>query len=275
MQSVPGLFWFLTSSCNGSILPEHLTAYKLHPEYQGAKLSAAQTEVVNEFLVSKNPTFIAKLITFQAKSSPYPKAFFTEAALSIDTAMKPSGVNCLRLASEFIHAEMLCLVTCANIDMDGSIVHTILESPALFLPPAGYRGHRTPELAVPQLCTDRPAAVTFGVHMVTYKIVEDTSICGKDKLFDYVCAFQTIKDHHDLDNLVKWSHMWQLGCNEAKCKSLHLGNSNQRLKYQMEAEILEDTKIEKDMGVFIDEELNFHAHVSEVVEKALRLLGLI
>jgi len=81
-----------------AILPEHLTAYKLHPEYQVPKLSAAQTEVVNEFLVSKNPTFIAELITFQAKSSPYPKAFFTEAALSIDpitwwNTMKPSGVN--------------------------------------------------------------------------------------------------------------------------------------------------------------------------------------
>ncbi|KAK2148878.1 hypothetical protein LSH36_477g00039 [Paralvinella palmiformis] len=74
------------------------TAYKLYSEYQGAKLSAAQTEVVNEFLVSKNPTFIAELITFQAKSVPYPKAFFTEAALSIDpitwwNAIKPSGVN--------------------------------------------------------------------------------------------------------------------------------------------------------------------------------------
>lgn len=81
-----------------AILPEHLTAYKLHPEYQGAKLSAAQTDVVNDFLVSKNPAFITELITFQAKSAPYPKAFFTETALRIDPitwwkAMKPSGVN--------------------------------------------------------------------------------------------------------------------------------------------------------------------------------------
>jgi len=47
-----------------AILPEHLTAYKLHPEYQRTKLSAAQGEVVNEFLVSKNPTFIAEMITY-------------------------------------------------------------------------------------------------------------------------------------------------------------------------------------------------------------------
>ena len=81
-----------------AILPEHLTAYKLHPEYQGAKLSAVQTDAVNDFLVSKNPAFITELMTFEAKSAPYPKAFFTETALCMDPipwwkAMKPSGVN--------------------------------------------------------------------------------------------------------------------------------------------------------------------------------------
>ena len=91
-------------------------AYELHPEYQGAKLSAAQTEVVNEFLVSKNPTFIAELITFQAKSAPYPKAFFTEAALSIDpitwwNAMKPSGVN-----SDFVDFVVRLLQSPASIE---------------------------------------------------------------------------------------------------------------------------------------------------------------
>ena len=35
-----------------AILPEHIMAYKPHPEYQ-AKLSAVQTDVVNDFLVSK------------------------------------------------------------------------------------------------------------------------------------------------------------------------------------------------------------------------------
>ena len=56
---------------------------------------------------------------------------------------------------------------------------------------------------------------------------------------------------HDLDNLVKWSHKSQLGFDEAKCKSPHLGSLIQRLKYQMETEILGDTRIEKDLGVFI------------------------
>jgi len=43
----------------------------------------------------------------------------------------------------------------------------------------------------------------------------------------------------------------------------------------METGILGDTRIEKDLGVFIDEELKFHAYVSKAVEKASRLLDLI
>ena len=39
----------------------------------------------------------------------------------------------------------------------------------------------------------------------------------------------------------------------------------------METEILGDTRIEKHLGVFIDEELKFHAHVSKAAEKASRL----
>jgi len=43
----------------------------------------------------------------------------------------------------------------------------------------------------------------------------------------------------------------------------------------METEILGNTIIEMDLGVFIDEELKFHANVSKAEEKASHLLGLI
>ena len=38
-----------------------------------------------------------------------------------------------------------------------------------------------------------PAEVTVGAHIVTYKIVEDTSIRGRDKLFDSVGYSYTLK----------------------------------------------------------------------------------
>ena len=79
----------------------------------------------------------------------------------------------------------------------------------------------------------------------------------------------------DLDNLVEWSNKWQLGFNETKCKSLHLGSSNQRLNYHMNSQILENTRNVRDLVVYIDEELKFHDHVSKAVAKVSRLLGLI
>ena len=87
-------------------------------------------------------------------------------------------------------------------------------------------------------------------------------------------AVQTIEDHPDMQLDPDWSHKWQLGFNEAKCKSLHLGSSNQRLKYQMETEILGDIRIEKNLGGFIDEELKFYAHISKTVKKYITLVML-
>ena len=88
----------VTKRFKQAIIPEHFTAYKLHPAYQGVKLSAGQLEIVNDFIVSKSPAFITELIAFQAKSTPYPAAFFNEAALRMDPvtwwkATKSSGVN--------------------------------------------------------------------------------------------------------------------------------------------------------------------------------------
>ena len=43
----------------------------------------------------------------------------------------------------------------------------------------------------------------------------------------------------------------------------------------MNSQLLEKTRNERDLGVYIDEELKFHDHVSNAVAKASRLLGLI
>ena len=89
---------FVTKWFRQAIIPEHFTAYKLHPAYQGVKLSAGQLEIVNDFIVSKSPAFITEEVAFQAKSTQYPAAFFNEAALRMDPvtwwkAAESNGVN--------------------------------------------------------------------------------------------------------------------------------------------------------------------------------------
>ena len=79
----------------------------------------------------------------------------------------------------------------------------------------------------------------------------------------------------NLNYLVKWSEEWQLGFNESKCKVLHLGTNNPRLEYQMNSVTLMTDTAEKDLGVTIDNKLKFHRHISNAVNIASRMLGLV
>ena len=84
----------------------------------------------------------------------------------------------------------------------------------------------------------------------------------------------------DIDSLSDWSDKWLLKFNTSKCGVMHLGYNNPKQDYNMrdnsnEYQGLEETKIEKDLGVHIDNKLTFHQHVNNAVNKANRILGII
>jgi hypothetical protein len=83
----------------------------------------------------------------------------------------------------------------------------------------------------------------------------------------------------DLDSLQKWTDKWLLRFNTGKCKVLHMGYSNQKTQYFMGGEndrkVLQETKCEKDLGVYVDPSLNFSEHCQKVANKANRLVGII
>ena len=56
---------------------------------------------------------------------------------------------------------------------------------------------------------------------------------------------------------------------------LHIGKTNPRVNYIMYDAQLADTKQDKDLGVIVDEELNFHQHVSSAASKANQILVMI
>jgi hypothetical protein len=84
----------------------------------------------------------------------------------------------------------------------------------------------------------------------------------------------------DLDNLVDWADKRQMRFNSDKCKVLHLRKNNPKRVYEMrihgrqEKINLEETQIERDLGVQIDSELKFSQHIETPVNKANRLLRL-
>ncbi len=83
----------------------------------------------------------------------------------------------------------------------------------------------------------------------------------------------------DLSKLQSWLDTWQLHFNKAKCKTLYLGKDNCKETYYMQNNQdrvnLKETEAEKDLGVFVDNSLNFTTHMSEPIKKANTKLGMI
>ena len=68
--------------------------------------------------------------------------------------------------------------------------------------------------------------------------------------------------------MVKWSNIWLLKFHPDKCK--HMGIAiNKSTKtahhYNMDGHQLEKSKCEKDIGVYIDEQLQFKEHINNVM----------
>lgn len=71
------------------------------------------------------------------------------------------------------------------------------------------------------------------------------------------------------------SHFWLLPFNVAKCSTLHLGPTNPRSTYAIQGIPLQQTSVERDLGVLVDEQLKFREQAAAAASRANRVLGLI
>ncbi len=79
----------------------------------------------------------------------------------------------------------------------------------------------------------------------------------------------------NIDNLLEWSHQWQLIFHPEKCHILHLGKKQDlEHRYSMEGVPLDTTEVEKDLGVHVDSELNFRTHCLKIAATANKLVGI-
>ena len=72
-----------------------------------------------------------------------------------------------------------------------------------------------------------------------------------------------------------WAKKWQLEFNTNKCKVLHFGHNNGSRNYMMNSYVLESSKVGKNLGVMISNDLKCTSHIDYVVLKANRLLGML
>ena len=112
-------------------------------------------------------------------------------------------------------------------------------------------------------------------------LLDDVSSSGK--LFaDDSKIYRKIKDmmdrvrlQEDIMKLQEWSQKWLLEFNESKCKVMHISvrNTNPKYEYYMNDLLLQDTNMEKDLGVFVTPNWKPSAHVAKVAARANSMVG--
>lgn len=79
----------------------------------------------------------------------------------------------------------------------------------------------------------------------------------------------------DLEALEEWTSKWNLRLNNNKCTVLHLGRNNPKLQYSLNNSFLQSVELQKDLGVFISQDLKWESHIAHIVKKANSLIYLI
>lgn len=101
------------------------------------------------------------------------------------------------------------------------------------------------------------------------------------KLFNVIMdSTDPVNLQEDLDRLQQWSRTMCLRFNTSKCHILHLGRQNSAHEYSMSdngntRHKLDRCTEERDLGVIVDDKLNFSPHIEMTVKKANRILGCI
>lgn len=79
----------------------------------------------------------------------------------------------------------------------------------------------------------------------------------------------------DIYNLNKWSKEHGMQFNLDKTKIMHLGSKNNLYNYTLEGVNINQTNQEKDLGILIHDSMKMGPHVTSIVKKANKMLGLI
>ena len=79
----------------------------------------------------------------------------------------------------------------------------------------------------------------------------------------------------DLLRLQRWSDKWLLEFNPDKCVTLHIGHRNPGVDYELNGRQIKSTEGEKDLGVYITNDLKPAHHIGNIVAKANRVVGLV
>ena len=151
-----------------------------------------------------------------------------------------------------------------------------LDERTQFVTVGGYSSAEAPVTSgVPQGSVLGPTLFVYYINDMPDVVDCLIKIFADDtKLYSEVSnSNQSQKLQLNTDKLQEWTETWQIVFNCSKCKVLHMGFKNEKCEYKMNDVALQQTTSEKDLGVIIDPDLSFDAHVLETVKKANRVMG--
>ncbi len=84
----------------------------------------------------------------------------------------------------------------------------------------------------------------------------------------------------DINTMIRWSDLWLMNLNYSKCKVMHFGNQNIKYDYVMHDKrsdiiAINPSECEKDLGVYISNDLKWNKHVTYICSKANSAIGML
>ena len=120
---------------------------------------------------------------------------------------------------------------------------------------------------------DMPEVVDEDSLLIMY--ADDAKLSREQKTFD-----DQETEQEDIDNLTEWADINGMSHHPGKCHVLKVGERELTLRdlfepYRLKGNILESVHEEKDLGVMVDQDLNFESHLAMKVKKANQVIGII